>query len=57
MIIMFDNFKCISFTHLSSCIQKNIYFSDQVFSSVLALNRVTDWENKCLVNPLSPKLT
>lgn len=31
-------------------------FLDQVFSSVLALNRVTDWENKCLVNPFVTKI-
>lgn len=37
MIIMFDKyFKWISLTHLSSCIQKYIYFSDQVFSSVFS---------------------
>lgn len=29
-------FKWISLTHLSSCIQKYIYFSDQVFSSVFS---------------------
>lgn len=37
MIIMFDKyFKWISLTHLSSYIQKYIYFSDQVFSSVFS---------------------
>lgn len=37
MIIMFDKyFKWISLTHLSFCIQKYIYFSDQVFSSVFS---------------------
>lgn len=37
MIIMFDKyFKWISLTHLSSCIHKYIYFSDQVFSSVFS---------------------